>query len=268
MSDSNRRVALVTGGSRGIGLGIAKALVREGFDVAINGRRPEADVAEVIEQLKQADDSREVGVCYCQADIADAPSRAAMLEHIDQRFGRLDVLVNNAGVAPSERADILEAGEESFDRLMSINLKGPYFLTQAVANWMIRQREQRGEKADAVSGIIINISSISATTVSVNRGDYCISKAGIAMATQLWAARLAEFGIQVFEVQPGIIQTDMTAGVKQKYDDKFAEGIAVEARWGQPQDVANAVSLLSTGRMTYAPGQVIVVDGGLTMPRL
>ena len=214
--------------------------------------------------MKQADPDREARVLYCRADVAESADRARMLTEIDETFGRLDLLVNNAGVAPVQRDDILQAGEESFERLIRINLQGPYFLTQAAANWMIEQRE-----ADpAFAGMIINVSSTSATVASVNRGEYCISKASVAMATKLWAARLTEFGIQVFEIQPGIIETDMTAGVKEKYDRAFAEGIAVDQRWGQPQDIANALSLLATGRMTYAPGQVLVIDGGLTLPRL
>ena len=264
MTTSPRRVALVTGGSRGIGLGIAVALVKDGFDIAINGRRPAEDLVETLATLKAAAPERDVRVLYCQADVADAADRARMLTEIDDAFGRLDVLVNNAGVAPDKRADILEADEASFDRLIAINLKGPYFLTQAAANWMIEQKQ-----ADAnFPGVIVNVSSISATVASVNRGDYCISKAGIAMATKLWAARLGEFGVKVFEVQPGVIATDMTAGVTEKYDKLFEQGLAVERRWGTPEDVGSAVALLASGRLTYAPGQVLVVDGGLTLPRL
>ena len=178
------RVALVTGGSRGIGLGIAEQLADEGYAIVFNGRRPAEDVADVTEALAK----RGVDVLYCQADISDSDSRAKMLDDTRKRFGRLDLLVNNAGVAPSVRADVLQATEESFDRLIDINLKGPYFLTQAVAKWMIEQKQTDADFA----GTIINVGSISATVVSVNRGDYCISKAGVAMATQLWAARLAE----------------------------------------------------------------------------
>lgn len=256
-------VALVTGGSRGIGLGIALALVREGFDLAINGRRPQAEIQDTLNHLTHAAD-REVNVLYCQADIAQAADRARMLTEIDERFGRLDVLINNAGVAPSVRADILEAEEDSFDRLISINLKGPYFLTQAVANWMIEQFEFDPSRKP----VIINVSSVSATVASVNRGDYCISKAGIAMATKLWAARLGDLGIKVFEIQPGIIATDMTSGVTEKYDKLFEEGIAVESRWGTPDDIGNAAAFLATGQLSYAPGQVLVIDGGLTLARL
>ena len=264
MNEQDRQVALVTGGSRGIGLGIASILAKDGFDLVINGRRPADDVAKTVAALKKAAPGREVRVLYCRADVADAADRARMLTEIDEAYGRLDVLVNNAGIAPDKRADILDADEASFDRLISINLKGPYFLTQAVANWMLEQKAA----AAGFAGVIVNVSSVSATVASVNRGDYCISKAGIAMATKLWAARLGEHGIKVFEVQPGIIVTDMTAGVTEKYDKLFEQGIAVEKRWGTPEDVGNAVALLASGRLMYAPGQVLVIDGGLTLPRL
>jgi NAD(P)-dependent dehydrogenase (short-subunit alcohol dehydrogenase family) len=174
------------------------------------------------------------------------------------------VLVNNAGVAPFNRTDLLEATEESFVRLMRINLKGPYFLTQVVARWMIEQHETDANFA----GVIVNVSSVSATAASVNRGDYCISKAGLAMATQLWAVRLAEFGICVYEVRPGVIRTDMTEGVKEKYDRLIAEGLTVERRWGTPEDVGRAVAVLAKGELSYATGNVIHVDGGLSLRRL
>jgi len=254
------KIALITGGSRGIGLGVAMALAKSGFDVAINGRRDASDVADAIKQLEAAG----AKVLYCQADVASSDDHKKMLAAIKDRFGRLDVLVNNAGVAPSVRADILEAGEESFDRLIGINLKGPYFLTQAVANWMIEQRKA----SDAYRGCIVNVSSVSATVASTNRGDYCISKAGIAMATQLWAARLAEFNIDVYEVRPGIIATDMTAGVTAKYDALIANGLTVQKRWGTPADVGSAVAVLARGELSYATGQVLMIDGGLTLPRL
>jgi NAD(P)-dependent dehydrogenase (short-subunit alcohol dehydrogenase family) len=256
-----RKVALVTGGSRGIGLGVATALAESGFDLAINGRRDAADVTDALDSLRKAGSK----VVYLRGDVADRQARAAMLEQIRQDFGRLDVLVNNAGVAPDVRADILDASEESFDRLISVNLKGPYFLTQAVARWMVRQRQEHGE---GWRGCIINVSSVSATVASVNRGDYCISKAGIAMATQLWAARLAEFGIEVYEIRPGIVATDMTAGVTEKYDRLIAGGLTVQKRWGTPRDVGRAAAMLARGELSYATGQVLHIDGGLTLPRL
>jgi NAD(P)-dependent dehydrogenase (short-subunit alcohol dehydrogenase family) len=258
MSIESRRVALVTGGSRGIGLGIAKQLAAGGMAVVINGRRSEEEVKDALDSLSPAP------TLYCQADVGELADHQGMLEAIRQRFGRLDVLVNNAGVAPDVRADLLDASPESFDRLIRINLRGPYFLTQAVARWMIQQRE-----ADAASRpAIVNVSSISATVVSTNRGDYCLSKAGVAMATQLWAARLGEHGIPVYEVRPGVIHTDMTAGVTEKYDKLLAEGLTVEPRWGEPEDVGRAVAALASGNLTYATGNVINIDGGLTMQRL
>jgi NAD(P)-dependent dehydrogenase (short-subunit alcohol dehydrogenase family) len=193
-----------------------------------------------------------------------AADRQSIIDSLRARFGRLDVLVNNAGVAPDIRADILDATEKSFDRVLGINLKGPYFLTQLAARWMIEQRQ-----ADAsFSGVIINISSVSATEASINRGDYCISKAGVAMATQLWAHRLAEFGIAVYEVRPGVIHTDMSAPVAEKYDRLIAAGLAVENRWGEPEDVGRAVAMLARGELSYATGNVLNIDGGLTLRRL
>jgi NAD(P)-dependent dehydrogenase (short-subunit alcohol dehydrogenase family) len=204
-------------------------------------------------------------VLYVRGDVAVASDRVQMLAEIEQKFGRLDVLVNNAGVAPSVRADLLDATEESFDRLVAINLKGPYFLTQLAAKWMVRQRKNSG---DSWRGCIINVSSVSATVASVNRGDYCITKAGIAMASQLWAARLAEFGIDVYEIRPGIIATDMTSGVKEKYDRLIEGGLTVEKRWGTPADVGKAAAALARGDIPYATGQVLHIDGGMTIARL
>lgn len=258
---NDKPVALVTGGSRGIGLGIACRLGEAGFDVAINGRRDESEVRDSLKQI-EATGAR---ACYLQGDIGTTEARADLLKQLSDRLGRLDALVNNAGVSPTERKDMLEASEESFDRLIDINLKGPHFLTQAVANWMIEQKKT----IEGYNPTIINIGSISATVVSTNRGEYCVSKAGMAMLTQLWAVRLSEFGIGVFEVRPGIIETDMTAPVKEKYDKLLKEGsLTVEKRWGQPDDIAKAVKVLARGELTYAPGQVLHVDGGITTVRL
>ncbi|MBO0947862.1 3-ketoacyl-ACP reductase [Fibrella forsythiae] len=259
-SERTRPVAFVTGSSRGIGLGIAEHLARKGFDLAINGVRDESAVTDVLGTLRQFGTE----VIYCQGSIADAASRATMLARINDRFGQLTLLVNNAGIAPQVRADILEATEESFDQLLNVNLKGAYFLTQAVANWMIRQKK---EDAGFQAGII-TVSSISATVASVNRGDYCISKAGLSMATQLFAVRLGEFGIPVYEVRPGIIKTDMTAGVTAKYDTLIADGLTVQPRWGLPDDVGRAVAAIAEGGFPYSTGQVFMVDGGLTLSRL
>ncbi|MEM1099815.1 MAG: 3-ketoacyl-ACP reductase [Planctomycetota bacterium] len=262
MPTSSKRVALVTGGSRGIGLGIAEHLADADYNLVINGRRPQSDVQDTLDALA----ARGAEVLYRPMDVSNLEEHQSMLDAINEQFGRLDSLVNNAGVAPNVRADILEdeASPESFDRLININLRGPYFLTQAAAKWMVTQK-----RADAdFKGTIINVSSISATVVSVNRGDYCISKAGVAMATQLWAARLGEYGLGVFEVRPGVIRTDMTAGVTEKYDKLFENGLAVEPRWGEPSDIGKAVTALASGDMTYATGNVFMVDGGLTIQRL
>ena len=250
-------VALITGGSRGIGLGIAHALVKEGYRVAINGVRPIQQVVETLNDLK-ADGGE---VVYCQGDIGNPDERKKIVEEIKNQWGDLHVLVNNAGIAPKERKDILEADEKSYDRLMNVNLKGPYFLTQQVANWMIKQKIKNPKNPFT----IINISSVSATTASVNRGDYCISKAGISMATKLWAARLGEFDIPVYEVQPGVIRTDMTAGVIEKYDKLIAEGLTIQKRWGNPEDLGKTVVALASGMIPYATGQVIKTDGGMTI---
>ena len=260
MPESSKRVALVTGGSRGIGLGIAKALAAAHFRVVINGRRDLEEVQEPMAELEALG----AAPIYCQADVGELAQHAALLDEIKQQAGRLDVLVNNAGVAPDVRADVLEAAPDSFDRLIRINLRGPYFLTQQVARWMIEQKQ-----ADAAfQAGIIHVTSVSAALASTNRGDYCISKAGLAMASQLWATRLAEFGIPVYEVRPGIIRTDMTAKVAAQYDERLADGLTLEPRWGEPEDVGQAVATLATGAIPYATGAVLPVDGGLTVQRL
>lgn len=254
------KTALITGGSRGIGLGIARALAKEGYDLAINGVRAESNVLEEMDALR----SYGVRVVYCQGDISDRNSRKAIIEKVREEFGRLNVLVNNAGVAPKERNDILVASEESFDYVVGTNLKGTYFLTQLAANWMVAQKKTDPD----FEGCIINVTSVSATVASVNRGEYCISKAGLGMVTQLFAARLGEYQIPVYEIRPGVIATDMTSGVKEKYDKMFSEGLAVQNRWGQPDDIGKAAAALSRGDFPYSTGQVIMVDGGLTLQRL
>ena len=253
-----KKVALITGGSRGIGYGIAMQLAANGFDIAVNGiREPEA-VSGVLKDLELAG----ARVLYCRGDVSLAADREKIIEQVNQYFGKLHVLVNNAGVAPKERRDILQTSEESFDRLIATNLKSTYFLTQQVANWMIAQKKED----PSFSGSIINISSVSATVASVNRGEYCVSKAGVSMVTQLFAVRLGEFDIGVYEVRPGVIFTDMTAGVKEKYDSLIREGLTVQQRWGYPEDVGKAVSALALGSFAYSTGQVIMVDGGITLP--
>jgi NAD(P)-dependent dehydrogenase (short-subunit alcohol dehydrogenase family) len=255
-----KQVALVTGGTRGIGFGIAVELAKAGYDLAVNGVREAGAVQENIAELEALG----AKVLYCRANTADSNARAEMLSQIRSFFGRLDVLVNNAGIAPKERKDILEASEESFSELLRTNLQGPYFLTQAVANWMIEQRSQQ----KLFKGMIINISSVSATVASVNRGEYCVAKAGLSMMTQLFATRLGEFDIPVYEVRPGIIKTDMTAGVTEKYDRLIEKGLTVQQRWGIPEDVGKAILALVSGLLPYSTGQVLMVDGGMTLGRL
>jgi 3-oxoacyl-[acyl-carrier protein] reductase len=255
-----RRVALVTGGARGIGLAIACHLAREKFDLAVCGTRSAEQAGEAVESLREHGGE----VLYVNCDVADRASRAALLDAVRQRFHRLHVLVNNAGIAPGERRDLLDATEESFELVLRVNLQGPYFLTQAVGRWLIEQR-----RADrAFRGCVVNISSISATTASTNRGEYCVAKAGLSMATQLWATRLGEWDIPVYEVRPGIVHTDMTAAVKTKYDRLIGEGLLVQPRWGEPEDVGRAVAMLARGDLPYSTGQVLAVDGGMAIPRL
>jgi len=235
-------VAIITGASRGIGRGIALELAPSHQVVATyRGRR---DAAESLQAA--------AGVEIFQCDVSSAADRAALLEFTRQRFARLDLLVNNAGMAPRVRRDILEATEESFDEVLATNLKGPYFLTQLAARWMV---EQGG-------GRIVFVTSMSSYTASVNRGEYCISKAGLSMAVALWATRLAGSGIKVFEVRPGIIRTDMIAAVEKMYEERIAAGLLPQRRMGEPQDVALAVRAIAEGRLDYSTGQVLNVDGG------
>jgi len=255
-----KKVALITGGTRGIGLGIAQNLAKNGYDLALNGIRDLEEVKAALDRIKQAG----AAVKYCQGNIGIKRDRDKVIEEVKKEYGRLNILVNNAGIAPRERRDILETTENSFDEVLSINLKGPYFLTQAISKWMIIQKE----KNPGFVGCIINISSISATVASINRGEYCISKSGLSMMTQLFAVRLGEYNIPVFDVRPGVIQTDMTSGAKEKYDDLIAQGLCVQKRWGTPDDVGKAVVALAEGSMSYSTGQVIMVDGGLTISRL
>jgi 3-oxoacyl-[acyl-carrier protein] reductase len=255
-----KKTALITGGSRGIGYGIARELAGAGFDLVINGMREESGVTEVLTELRSSGSK----VVYIQANISVESDRRRLVSQSLEHFGKLNVLVNNAGIAPPERRDILEAGEKSFDLVLGTNLKGPYFLTQLVANQLITHRNED----PAGFYCIINVSSVSATVVSVNRGDYCISKAGIAMATQLWAARLGEFNIPVYEIRPGVIRTDMTEGVREKYDKLFQQGMAIQQRWGTPEDVGKVAAAMATGSMPYSTGQIVEVGGGMTIQRL
>jgi NAD(P)-dependent dehydrogenase (short-subunit alcohol dehydrogenase family) len=252
--------ALITGGSRGIGLGIATELAKARFNLIINGVREQIEVQPILDGLKMFG----VEVIYAQGDVSKKGDRQRIFDTVVSKFGSLNVLVNNAGIAPRERKDILDATEDIFDEVLTTNLKGPYFLTQLFANHIVQQKKLNPE----FHGCIINVSSVSATVASVNRGEYCISKAGIAMATKLWAARLGEFDIPVYEIQPGVIKTDMTAGVTEKYNKLFEQGISIQKRWGTPEDVGKVAAAMATGMMPYSTGQVVVVDGGMTVQRL
>lgn len=254
------KTALITGGSRGIGLGIAKELAKAGFSLAINGVRGIESVQPVLDKLKIFG----VNAIYVQGNVSEKEDRRKIFDTVVSEFGQLNVLVNNAGIAPRERKDILEASEDIYDEVLEINLKGPYFLTQHFANHMVQQKKENPE----FSCCIINVSSVSATVASVNRGEYCISKAGIAMATKLWAARLGEFDIPVYEIQPGVIKTDMTSAVTAKYDKMFEEGLSIQKRWGFPEDVGKVAVAMATGMLPYSTGQVVLVDGGMTIQRL
>jgi NAD(P)-dependent dehydrogenase (short-subunit alcohol dehydrogenase family) len=257
-------VVLVTGASRGLGRGIAQSCARLGCDVAIHYQGNEAAARETIQICERAA-IREQKFALVQGNIALSADRARLFEATLAAFGRLDALVNNAGMAPRVRADITEAGEESYDEVMNVNLKGPYFLTQLAARQFLKHPNQ----CRLAGGYkIIFITSVSADTASVNRGEYCLSKAGLAMASQLWATRLAGEGAQVFEIRPGIMETDMTAGVKKKYDKLIADGLIPQKRWGKPEDVGLAVEAILRGSFPYATGEVIYLDGGFHLRRL
>jgi len=261
MSDlANRRVALVTGASRGIGRAIAGALAGDGWTVAINYRADAEAAAGALAEVQAAGGQ---GVTI-QADIADAVARGQLVEEMLSRCGRIDLLVNNAGMAPRQRVDMLEATEVSYDEVMAVNLKGPFFLTQRVARAMIALLAAGAIQRPK----IVNIGSLSAYTSSTNRAEYCLSKAGIAMMTRLYADRLAEYGINVYEIRPGIIETDMTRTVREKYDSLIAAGLTPLHRWGRPEDVALAVAAIAADRLPFSTGEVINVDGGFHLRRL
>jgi NAD(P)-dependent dehydrogenase (short-subunit alcohol dehydrogenase family) len=250
-----KKTAIVTGSRRGIGRAVAARLSRDGFNLVINGQSPRGD-----------DDFADIpggDWIYVQADMAKREDRERLLEETLRRFGSVQLLVNNAGIAPKNRADLLDMSEESFDRVVGVNTKGNMFMTQAVARQMLKQ-EYWGKKR----GTIINVSSCSAEVSSVNRGEYCVSKAGVAMLTRLYADRLAGEGIFVHEIRPGIIATDMTSKVKEKYDALIGGGIFPIARWGTPEDVANAVSVFAGDELLYSTGNHIDVDGGFHIRRL
>jgi len=254
------RVAIVTGGTRGIGLGVAHALAREGWSLALCGRRDASAVAEVLASVRALG----ADVDYIAADVAVTADRTRLIEAVLRRFGAIDALVNNAGRAPRVRADLLEATESSFEEIVRTNLHGPYFLTQRAAPYLVARKRARPDSPATV----VFVTSVSATMVSPTRGEYCVSKAGLAMAAQLFAARLAPDGVRVYDVRPGIIATDMTASVRAVYDQRIAAGLVPEGGWGQPEDVARVVASLLRGDLPYATGSVIRVDGGLSIPRL
>ena len=258
-------VVLVTGAGRGLGRGVALALAGAGYSVALNYAADSRAAQEALELCRKAAPYKEQKFICLQADIGVAGERNTLLSGTLSGLGRLDALVNNAGVAPRVRADITEAGEESFDRLLAVNLKGPYFLTQTVANYWLKEKPEPllpgGFK-------VVFVGSISADTVSLNRGEYCISKAGLGMAAQLWAVRLAGEGIQVYELRPGIMETDMTRGVRDKYDRLIAEGLVPQRRWGRPEDLGKAVRALLAGDFSFSTGAVIYVDGGFNLKKI
>jgi NAD(P)-dependent dehydrogenase (short-subunit alcohol dehydrogenase family) len=259
-------VVLVTGASRGIGRGIARRLAAQGCSVAINYASNQDAAEETASSCARAAPSPAQAFVPIRGDVGSAADRAALLRETLDRYGRLDALVNNAGVAPRVRADVTEATEESFAEMIRTNLQGPYFLTQGVARYWLGT--DRPPPRLAIGFAVVFITSISADTASTNRGDYCISKAGLAMAARLWAARLAGEGIFVFELRPGIVATDMTAGVKAKYDRLLAEGIVPQMRWGTPEDVGAGVGALLAGQFPFSHGAVIPIDGGFHLRRL
>ncbi|UZD22584.1 3-ketoacyl-ACP reductase [Algoriphagus halophytocola] len=254
------RVALITGGSRGIGLGIAKQLAKEGIDLAINGVREEASVQETLAELRGSG----VKVEYLQGNIALKEDRTSILEGLQAKFGKIDILVNNAGVAPRTRSDIFDITEEDFDHLMDINQKGTFFLTQAIAKWMTDLKAEHPESAIS----IVNITSISATVASTTRAAYCMAKSSLAMMSQVLAVKMAQAGIPVYEIRPGVIETDMIEKVRETYHKGVKSGMTLEPRMGEPKDIGKVVAALVRGDLPYSTGQVIVVDGGMTVPRM
>lgn len=254
-----RPAAVVTGGTRGIGRAIAEALASEGFRVAVTGRRARGDVAKTLDELSAACGH---DVVYAGGDLGDRDARGRVFQELRDELGSLSCWVNNAGMAPPQRVDVMQSTEDSFEQVVRTNLQAAHFLTRDAAAWMLENPGTGGFRS------IVNITSVSAETVSFSRGEYCLAKAALRMSTQLFAARLAGEGIGVYEVAPGVIATDMTAGVRDKYDAAIADGLIPQGRWGQPSDVAAAVAACAGGRLPYAAGTVLRVDGGLSIPRL
>jgi 3-oxoacyl-[acyl-carrier protein] reductase len=258
-------VVLVTGASRGLGRGIALCCARAGYSVAIHYSGNEAAANETVNLCQAASTNPTQTFAIVQGNLGDKSERSRIFEKTLAQFGRVDALINNAGMAPRVRADITETSEESYDELMSVNLKGPFFLSQVAARYWLANP---GKSAFKSGYKLIFITSVSANTVSVNRAEYCLSKAGLAMACQLWATRLANDGVQVFEIRPGIMETDMTAGVKEKYDKLIADGLVPQKRWGTPEDVGLAVEVILKGGFPFSTGEIISVDGGFHLRRL
>ena len=247
------KTAIITGGSRGIGFGIAEKLAAEGWNTALCARQETSDAAEKIMA-----EFPSVRAKYYKCDVSSAADRESLLAGVLRDFGSYEAMVNNAGVAPQVRADILEMTEESFDRVMNINLKGPFFLTQSAGRYFASRKQ----------GVILNIGSCSATVASISRGEYCMSKAGVGMMTKLFAVKMAEFGVNVYEIRPGVIATDMTGTVKAKYDKLIAEGLTLQPRWGEPADIGRAAAMLLRGDLAYSTGTVIDIGGGMEIARL
>ena len=262
----NKKVLLVTGSTHGIGKAIVLELAKLDYSVVINGAKTKKLDEDYYSELKgiysQEIDER---ILYVQADISKKEDRRTLIRKIEDKFNRIDVLVNNAGVAPIIRKDILETSEESYDRVMSVNLKGPYFLTQAISKWMIQLHETLKDKYQPY---IINISSINRYTASVNRGEYCLSKSAMNMMTKLFGERLAEYGIFVYEISPGIIDTPMTDNIHENYDKLIKEGLTPIKRWGKPIDIAKPVVAIVSGLLPFSTGSVIDIDGGFHIHRL
>ncbi|MFC3879478.1 3-ketoacyl-ACP reductase [Algoriphagus namhaensis] len=254
------KVALVTGGSRGIGLGIAKALAKEGFDLAINGVREEPQVAQTLTELRALG----VRVVYLQGNIGTKDGRKQIIDGLREKYGHIDVLVNNAGVAPRTRCDVFEISEEDYDALMEINQKGTFFLTQEIAKWMADLKKADSDRQMS----IVNITSVSAEIASVLRGSYCMSKAATSIMSTVFAIKMAEFGIPVYEIRPGVTETDMIEAVRETYHQGVKSGMTLEPRMGQPEDIGKVAAALIRGDLPYSTGQIISVDGGMNIKRM
>lgn len=255
---SQNPLAVITGGTRGIGLGIAKALAGEGFLVAVTGRRDRSEISDVLDELSDINKSP---TFYFAGDLGDVEVRRLLIDQLRAQSPSLGCWVNNAGLGVKQRVDVLDVDEEAFDFVFNVNMKAGHFLARAAARWMLEART-------AAHQSIVNITSVSSEMISLNRAEYCVAKAALRMSTKLFATRLAPEGIGVYEIAPGVIETDMTAGVREKYDTLIAEGLIPEMRWGTPADVGAAVAACATGKLPYSTGTTLRIDGGLTIPRL